>query len=447
MSDKKILVIGAGLSTPVLIDYLLDHAAGNSWTITIADQDRELAEKRIAGNARAKAEVFNVLNEKDVSTMIPGHDLVISMLPAFLHTRVLDACLQYRIPMITASYNPENTAYYHQKARDNGILILNEMGLDPGIDHLSAMELLDRIREQGGEVLSFKSSTGGLVAPDSDDNPWNYKFSWNPANVVKAGQNGARFIENGMYKFIPYHQLFRRTSKIFVEAYGEFETYANRDSVKYREEYGLEEAKTMFRGTIRKPGFSKAWDALVQLGMTNDHFVMENLDQMTLADFTRSFLPEFSGEIQENLANWLGLDVNSPEIQKLAWLSLFSNEKISLQTGSPASVLQEVLLSKWPLLSKDRDMIVMQHQIIFRGKDSLKELESTLVVEGKDNTCTAMAMTVGLPVAIAAKLLLAGKIPLTGMHIPTSKLIYEPVLQELSNFGIRFREKITNIGD
>jgi saccharopine dehydrogenase-like NADP-dependent oxidoreductase len=368
MSDKKILVIGAGLSTPVLIDYLLENAASNSWIITVADQDKELAEKRIAGKGRAEAALFDVLNETHVSGLIPGHDLVISMLPAFLHTRVLEVCLQYRIPMITASYNPDNAVQYHQKAKENGILILNEIGLDPGIDHLSAMELLDKIREQGGEVISFKSSTGGLVAPDSDNNPWNYKFSWNPANVVKAGQNGAQYIENGMYKYIPYHQLFRRTEKILVESYGEFETYANRDSIKYREDYGLSGIKTMFRGTIRKPGFSKAWDALVQLGMTNDHFVIEKLDQMTFADFTRSFLPEFSGEIRDNTANWLGLDVNGPEIQKLDWLGLFSNVLIRKHAGSPASVLQDLLLSKWPLQANDKDMIVMQHQVLFREK-------------------------------------------------------------------------------
>jgi saccharopine dehydrogenase-like NADP-dependent oxidoreductase len=340
MKDKKILVIGAGLSTPVLIDYLTEHAISNKWQITVADMDKALAEKRIEGKDRASAVFFDVNDEQMIAGLIPGFDLVISMLPAFLHTKVIEACLEYRIHMITASYNPVNAADYHHIAKERGIIMLNEMGLDPGIDHMSAMELLNKIREKNGQITSFKSSTGGLVAPESDNNPWNYKFSWNPANVVKAGQFGAQFIEDGFYKYIPYHQLFRRTEKIWIEGYGEFETYPNRDSVKYREDYGLKDIPTMYRGTIRRKGYAEAWDALVQLGMTNDVFEMENLADLSYKEFTQSFLPSFSGDLQASLAAYLSLDKQSDTFKKLEWLGLFSDQKTGLTKGTPATVLQ-----------------------------------------------------------------------------------------------------------
>jgi len=441
MKDKKILVIGAGLSTPVLIDYLTEHAISNKWQITVADMDKALAEKRIEGKDRASAVFFDVNDEQMIAGLIPGFDLVISMLPAFLHTKVIEACLEYRIHMITASYNPVNAADYHHIAKERGIIMLNEMGLDPGIDHMSAMELLNKIREKNGQITSFKSSTGGLVAPESDNNPWNYKFSWNPANVVKAGQFGAQFIEDGFYKYIPYHQLFRRTEKIWIEGYGEFETYPNRDSVKYREDYGLKDIPTMYRGTIRRKGYAEAWDALVQLGMTNDVFEMENLADLSYKEFTQSFLPSFSGDLQASLAAYLSLDKQSDTFKKLEWLGLFSDQKTGLTKGTPATVLQQILMSKWALQPKDRDMIVMQHQVGFQTGNVAKKIESTLTVEGKNNQYTAMAMTVGLPVAIGAKRLLDGKIELTGMHIPTSRQIYEPILSELKTLGIQFTEK------
>lgn len=443
MKDKKILLIGAGLSTPVLIDYLLNHAEVYSWKLTIADKDVNMAMHRIGGRSRAEAVSFDVQDEKRVFSLVKDFDLVISMLPANLHTKVVEACIFHRVHMITASYNPVNSSVYDLQAKEKGILLLNEVGLDPGIDHMSAMELLDRIRLNGAEVVSFKSSTGGLVAPESDDNPWHYKFSWNPANVVKAGQNGAQYIENGEYKYIPYHQLFRRTESIHIDGYGDFETYPNRDSVKYRKAYSLDDIPTMYRGTIRGKGFCRSWDALVQLGLTSEGFVLNDAEYMTFNEFISSFLPSGSGNIRETLADYLGLEVSDEVISNLEWLGLFSAELTGMQSGTPAMILQNLLMEKWALQAADKDMIVMQHQVCTRSGDKTSTTTSTLVVEGKDNTYTAMAMTVGLPVAICAKMVLNGQIRLCGMHIPTHKEIYGHVLKELKDFGIQFVEKET----
>ncbi len=307
------------------------------------------------------------------------------------------------------------------------------------------MKLIDRIKSESHDLQSFESFTGGLVAPESDNNPWHYKFSWNPRNVVLAGQDGpAKFIQNGKYKYIPYNRLFRRTELIDIENYGLFEGYANRDSLKYIEKYNLQGIPTIYRGTLRRPGFSRAWNVFVQLGATDDSYIMENTENMTHREFINSFLyyhPTDSVELK--LYHYMHIDQDSDIIQKLKWLGIFSNAKIGLKQATPAQVMEHLLKSKWQLLPGEKDMVVMWHKFIYREKNTgiPMQLTSSLVVTGDDDIHTAMAKTVGLPLAVAVKLFLTGKINLTGMHIPTHRLVYEPVLAELEQHGIGFNEK------
>ncbi|MCL4856815.1 MAG: saccharopine dehydrogenase NADP-binding domain-containing protein, partial [Flavobacteriales bacterium] len=287
---KKILVIGAGRSTSSLIQYLLFNAEKENWFVTITDQSKELALKAANNHDRAKALAFDVNNDEERVRLIDESDLVISMLPAHMHISVAKDCIKYKKHMVTASYVSKEMKALENDAKNAGIIIMNEIGVDPGIDHLSAMRVIDEIRTNGGRLEAFETFTVGLIAPESDNNPWNYKFTWNPRNVVLAGQGTVKFIQNGKYKYIPYHKLFRRTEIIEIEGYGKFEGYANRDSLQYREIYGLKDIPTMYRGTLRKPGFCRAWDVFVQLGATDDSYVMEGSEEMTNRDFINSFL-------------------------------------------------------------------------------------------------------------------------------------------------------------
>jgi saccharopine dehydrogenase-like NADP-dependent oxidoreductase len=328
------------------------------------------------------------------------------------------------------------------EARAADILLLNEIGVDPGIDHMSAMRIIDRIKAAGGRLLTFESSTGGLIAPEHDNNPWNYKFTWNPRNVVVAGQGVSRFLHHGRIKYIPYHKLFRRTEKIEVPAMGVFEVYANRDSLKYQEIYGLEGIETLFRGTMRRPGYSQAWDVFVQLGMTEDTYVIEDSEQLTFRDFLNSYLPyEKNVPVEDKLCRYLGLDRESDVMRKLAWSGVFESRKIGLPRATPAQILQHLLEPRWQLEPSDKDMIVMQHLFEYEEDDIQKRITSSLVVRGEDQVHTAMAITVGIPVAIATKLLLAGEILARGVRIPTTPRMYQPILAELEEYGVRFVEQ------
>jgi len=439
---KKILVLGAGLSTPTLIKYLLDNSTENKWNVTVGDISLDLASEKIQGHPNGRALKFDIFNDEQRANEIKVADIVISMLPARLHYLVVKSCLKYKKDLVTASYASAEIKSFHDEARENGMVILNEMGLDPGIDHMSAMRIIDEIRNDGGQLTAFRSSTGGLVAPRYDNNPWNYKFTWNPRNVVVAGQGGAQFISYGSYKHVPYHKVFTRLQKIFIDGYGEFEVYPNRNSLKYRSEYGIDEIPTMFRGTVRKPGFSKTWNALVQAGVTDDSYVVENSEKLTYKEFINSFLRFKEGKtVEEKFAEYTGLEPDSFDMYKLRWLGLFEEEKIGLKNATPAQILQKRLEEKWNLESDDRDMIVMQHRFEYQNSSNHHALVSSMVVEGIDAVHTAMAQTVGLPVAIATKMILLGEISLTGVHIPTKKMIYDPVLKELEKHGIVFKEQ------
>lgn len=440
---KNILVIGAGLSASTLIKYLLDHSAEYDWKITLGDKNFSSAKQKINGHPNGKAISFDVFDKKQCWNEVAKADLVVSMLPASMHALVATDCVKQGKNMVTASYVSKEVKALDEEARKAGVILLNEIGVDPGIDHMSAMRVIDELKENGHKITSFRSFTGGLIAPKFDNNPWNYKFTWAPRNVVLAGQGTAQFIINGMYKYIPYHKLFSRFQRVNVLDYGEFEGYMNRDSLKYRSIYGLDDIPTMVRGTLRRPGFCKSWNSFVQLGLTDDTYTLENSENMTYPEFLETFMrfrPELT--LEENVAQYLELDEDSMPMYRLRWLGLFENKKkIGLKNATPAQILQDLLEKKWMFEKDDRDMIVMQHQFGYMNDKTKTKIVSSMVVEGDDHVHTAMSKTVGLPVAMAVKHLLNGGFNLTGVQIPTRKEIYSPVLDELEKYGIRFIEE------
>jgi saccharopine dehydrogenase-like NADP-dependent oxidoreductase len=373
------------------------------------------------------------------------------MLPATMHLSVAKECLKQKKNLVTASYVSNQMKELDAEAKKAGVIFLNEIGLDPGIDHLSAMKVIDDVKSKGGTMITFKSYCGGLVAPESNDNPWGYKFTWNPRAVVMAGQSGdsagatAQYLQNGKTKYVPYTRLFSNVETIKVEGLGKFEAYANRDSLSYMELYGLHDVKNMLRGTLRQPGFCKAWDAFIQLGLTDDNCKVSDSENTTYAELIDSFLPEGKGgSVKKKLAKFLREKENSPVMKKLDWVGILKNQKIGLKDSSPAEILLDLLMKKWSLKPKDKDMVVMQHLFEFKlpaSKSKVNTLTSSMVVIGDDQINTAMSKTVGLPMGIAAKMILNGKINLKGVHIPTVKEIYDPILAELENFGIKFNER------
>ncbi len=438
----RILIIGAGRSSSSLISYLLSNAEAHQWHVTIADANKAAVESKIEKYKNsAKAVAFDVTNEALRASLISESDFVISMLPAFMHGDVARDCVRLGKHLATASYVSDVMKELDAEAKKKQILLLNECGLDPGIDHASAMKVIDEIKSKGGKITSFKSFCGGLVAPESNDNPWGYKFSWNPRNVILAGQGTAQFIEDGHLKFIPYNRLYTQICSIEVDGYGQFDAYANRDSIGYKEPYGLNDAHDMLRGTLRMPGYCKAWNVFVKLGLTDDSYKIKQANSLTYTDLIHSFLPAGKLSVKDKLIAFMGSEMDAEVMTKLEYLELFSNKPIMLKEGSPAELLQHLLEEKWLLKPGDKDMIVMQHQFEYELNGKPHKLNSSLVVIGDDEVHTAMAKTVGLPLAISVKNFLTGQFKLYGVQIPIVKEIYEPMLEELEKVGVVFIEK------
>lgn len=440
---RKILIIGAGKSTSYLLDYLLNKAQGENFRVMIGDLDPEELPEPIKTHPYCELLTLDIFNDAQRIEAISRAQVVISMVPARFHITVAKDCLQLNKHLVTASYISKELMELNADVKNEGLVFMNEIGLDPGIDHMSAMQVIDRIRDKGGNIMLFESFCGGLVAPENDDNLWNYKFTWNPRNVVMAGQGGtAKFIQEGTYKYIPYHRLFRRTEFFEVEGYGRFEGYANRDSLNYRKAYGLENALTIYRGTMRRVGFSKAWNMFVQLGATDDTYTIENSEKMTYREFINLFLPYSpTDSVELKLRHYLKIDQDDIRWDKLIELNLFDDSKIiGIPNATPAQALQKILEDSWTLKKDEKDMIVMYHKFGYELNGEKKQIDSKLVVLGENQRYTAMAKTVGLPVAIAALKILKGEISTPGVQIPISKEVYEPILEELKNFGIIFKE-------
>ena len=440
---KKIAVLGAGRSAGPLIEYLATHPDSSSWTVSVYDQDAETLARKTASFRNVSVESGDLRSTELLDRIVSAHDVVVSMLPAFMHLPVAERCVRFGRHLVTASYISPEMQALDAEVRAKGLVFVNECGVDPGIDHMSTMELLHRLRREGALVTSYESFCGGILAPESPANPWSYKFTWNPRNVVLAGAGGAvHFVQEGQFKHIPYHEVFRRTEFLDIPGYGRFEAYANRDSLKYQSAYGLEGIGTMYRGTLRRPGFCRAWDVLVKLGATDDSYPLEHVDAMTHRDFLNTFLayrPTDSVELK--LMHYLNISQDSDVMERLEWLGLFADEPVGLSEGTPAQVLQQILMKKWTMTDADVDMLAMIHRIEYTQNGQRHRLQSSLVAKGVSADVTAMSYTVGWPVAMATRLVALDLIPERGVLMPNIPSLYEPILAELGGRGIRFDER------
>jgi saccharopine dehydrogenase-like NADP-dependent oxidoreductase len=442
----RLLLLGAGRSASALIQYLLRHAPAERWFLTVADaMPAHLAPVLAAHSQYARAVPFDAKAPTQLRELVAQADVVISMLPAFLHPLVAATCLEFGRHLATASYVSPEVQVLHKPAAAAGLVFLMECGLDPGLDHMSAMQTINELKDKGARIKGFRSYCGGLVAPESEgDNPWRYKFSWNPRNVVLAGQGGpAQYLEKGELHYIPYTELFARAETISVPGHGHFEGYANRDSLTYREAYGLADVQTMLRGTLRRPGYCPAWQVLVALGLTDDTKPLGNSASLPWRTLLAQQCPlgEIAGDVASYLAARLGLDPHGPELTRLAWLGIFSERPVGLADATAAQLLEHLLVEKWALGPHDRDQVVMQHQFDYELAGQSRRRTASLVATGADATHTAMAQTVGLPLGMAVRRLLRGEVAGRGVVIPTTADLYAPILQELAaDYGLTFEE-------
>jgi hypothetical protein len=428
---KKILLFGAGKSSSTLIDFLIKESETNDWKILIADANKELIDAKTKQHTNTQSIGMDITDQPHRLALIASADIVISMMPPALHILIAKDCIECGKNLLTASYADDTIRGLEQSVKEKGLLFLCEMGLDPGIDHMSALQIIDDIKASGGTVTSFKSHCGGLVAPESDTNPWHYKISWNPRNVVLAGKAGAVYLQNGEVVNEAYEQLFDPTRTVLVqnETSTTYSYYPNRNSLSYIDLYQLNTANTFIRTTLRDPEFMSGWKEIVSLQLTDETSIYET-DGLSLKGF---FTTHFAKH---------GLQMSSSPSKQLLYLGLEDDHTlINKGRCSPADVLQFALESKLVLEPGDKDMIVMLHEIEYAIQGVPYRIESSLVVKGEDHIHTAMAKTVGLPLGIAAKLILNGTISLTGMHIPIIKEIYQPVMEALKPYGIQFIEK------
>jgi len=432
---KKILVLGAGLVAGPLVDYLLEQPEFN---LTVADMIIEKAQKLVGNHPHGFARSLNLSDKSALKAQVNDADLVISMVPYTYHPVVARFCLESKKNLVTASYVSDGMKALDNDARKAGVIFLNEVGLDPGIDHMEAMRIIDEIKQEGGDVRSFKSFCGGLPAPEANTNPMGYKFSWSPLGVLLAGKNSARYLENGKEVLIPTEDLFTSTRKIDIEGLGVFDGYPNRNSLPYIDLYGIPSVETMLRGTLRYEGWCPTLQKFVDLGLLDQE--IKDLKDLTYSGFIRDLMKEPSQSgTKEALADFMRIDSDSDILKRMEWLDLLSDKTLGIEKGSALDVLAERMEAKMQFSPGERDMIVMQH--VFNAVDSAgrkSRVTSTLIDYGIPFGDSAMARTVGLPAAIGARLILEGKIELTGVHIPVIKEIYVPILEELKALGIRF---------
>lgn len=431
---KQILVFGAGKSATVLIDFLQKKLVENNWFMVLADADAHLAAKKWKNAPNGHSVGIDILQKEERIALIQKADLVISMLPAFLHVEVAIDCLSLGKALFTASYVDEPMQSISKEIKKQGLLFLCEMGLDPGIDHMSAMELIDRIKSKNGQITGFKSHCGGLIAPESDTNPWHYKISWNPRNIILAGKAGAEYLENGLKRSKAYYSIFENCAKITVPNWGRLSYYPNRDSLSYINKYHLEGVQDFIRTTLRHPMFTDGWNAIVQMGLTSEEIFNKPFN--TIADW---FQHQLNSTKVKSI--WDSIQQNSLIKNQFDFLALDAIDAIPATCTSNASVLQWILETKWALGKTDKDAVVMMHEVDYISEGKKYSVQSSLVLTGKNHEHTAMASTVGLPLGIAAEAYLKGQLNITGLHIPTIPELYQPILSKLKEEGIEFYEE------
>ena len=434
---KKVLILGAGLVSRPMVRYLLEVP---EFEVTVASRTPSKAEKLIDGHERGRALQLQADQEQALDALVAAHDLTVSLLPYTYHVKVARHCLKHQKPMVTTSYVSDAMRELDSEARAVGIMLLNEIGLDPGIDHMSAMAIIHRVQADGGEVLSFMSYCGGLPAPEANDNPLGYKFSWSPKGVVMAGRNPGRYLKDGREVVVPGKELFGHHWPLDIEGEGRFEAYPNRDSLPYVALYGIQKAKTMLRGTLRNPGWCETLKAIADLGLLDDR-EREDLPGLTAKTWMRGYVPG-EGDLRKNTAAKLSLEPDSVAVSNMAWLGMFGDDPVGIDRGSNLDVLARLMLDRMSYKPGERDMIVLHHDFRIELSDKqARHITSTLIDYGRPDGDSAMARTVSLPAAVAVKLTLQGTIGLAGVHIPTAPELYEPVLAELGDIGIVFRER------
>ena len=441
---QTILVAGAGKSSTYLIEYLLDNAQKRKWHVIVADGDKAAIERKVNKHPAAEVAAIDITNDEQRGALVRRADIVLSLMPPHLHILLAKDCLKHKKNLITSSYISDEMKAMDADVREAGLVFMCEMGLDPGIDHMTASQIINSVQKVAGKITAFRSYCGGLVAPSSDDNPWHYKFSWNPRNVVTAGLGGARYLQNGKVAEQPYEQMFGNCKKIKVPGLGQLAWYPNRDSVKYLDIYDVPGISTFIRATLRYPVFCKGWHAVVTLGLTaqDDQFDTTGLSYAQW--LLRKIGSPNGADARTAAAIRLGVGETDKVIQMLAWLGIFSDDHLPGGSMSSADIMHALLLQKWQMTPTDKDMVVMQHEIEYEHKGKLLTLTSSMVIEGEGGEHSAMAKTVGMPMAILASLMLRNKVtPPVGVHMPVMASVYKPVLRELEQHGIVFHDSVS----
>lgn len=445
--SQQILVLGAGQSAPYLIRYLLDRAETFDWEVVVADRDEDLAQARVGSHARGRAVYVDATDMKGVRALVAQAKVVVNFLAPPFQFPVAKLCLELGRHMVSASYQDPRVLALHDAAEAAGLTILCEVGLDPGLDHMSAMKLIHSLQEAGGAITHFASYGSGVPAPDACNNPLNYAITWNPRNVVMAGAAGSQYLIDGHIKVVPYPEVFHRTWPYEVPGLGLMEAYPNRNSIGYQSTYGLSHVETLIRGTLRFPGFSETWYHIARLGLPNETLTIPKLAERTWAELVEMFLPPGeTRDIRLRTARHLGISPSGGIMKNLNWLGLFSDAPIGVEGSTPAEAMSHLLQQKLRLPPGGRDMVVLAHElfVVYPEQDNRRtRVTSTLIHYGEPDGMTAMATTVGLPAAIGARMLMTDAFPRAGSYIPTDPAIYGPMLRELEQAGLKFTEETT----
>ncbi|HPZ08086.1 MAG TPA: saccharopine dehydrogenase C-terminal domain-containing protein [Candidatus Eremiobacteraeota bacterium] len=438
---KKILILGAGLVSRPLVKYLLDRGI----KLLVASRTVSKAEDLIEGHPDGEALAFDIVkNPSLLDELVPRVDLVISLLPYTYHVQVAEACLRFKKHMVTTSYVSEKMDSLNNRAKEAKVILLNEIGVDPGIDHMSAMKVIHHVQKNGGKIKSFRSYCGGLPAPDANTKPFGYKFSWSPRGVLMAGKNSARYLEDGKEVFIPGEELFDHYKLINIEGVGELEGYPNRNSLPYIEKYGIRETETMFRGTFRYPGWCRTLKKIAETGYLKEEKI-DGLSELTFRGLTSMLTGLSHKNLKHDLTLRLDIEEDSLVMHNLEWLGLLSDESIPENEKTPLDVLVARMLQKLQYERGERDMLILYHEFIAHYKDRKEKITSTLIDFGIPHGDSSMSRTVGLPAAIASRFILEGKFNMSGVVIPVIPEIYEPVLKELEGLNIVCKEKYYQI--
>jgi len=438
---QKVLILGAGMVVRPIVTHLLKK----NIQVTVATRTKSKADEIIGSHKNGRAIAWTIEDMAGLDKMISAHDLTVSLLPYIHHLKVAGLCIKHKKNMVTTSYVKPEMKALDAEAKKAGIIILNECGLDPGIDHMSAMRIINNVHNRGGAVLEFYSICGALPAPEAATNPFRYKFSWSPKGVVMAGNNDGRYLKQGEILDIPTEALFKNPFKVDFKGVGTLEVYPNRDSLAYREIYGIPEVRTLYRGTFRYPGWCETLDVMKQLTLiSNEKFDMTG---MTYADMVRHQLKAGSplsalGSLRQQVATHLGIPVSAHSLEALQWLGIFDEIKMNRSVDSTFEVTSDLMISKMALGPEERDMVALQHTFLAEYSDGRKEvIRSRMLDFGKIKTDTSIARTVALPAAIGVEMILDGEITVKGVHIPVIPEIYNPILDKLESLNIKMIEE------